>query len=101
MKLMPEMFSSGSGVLAEEGLLLLGDDFLPWIVLAFGAAMVAGNLLALIRPPSPDTASPDTASPDTASPDTPSPPRPPVGRAVVMIAIGAVASIWGLASLLN
>ena len=98
---MPEMFSSGSGVLAEEGLLLLGDDFLPWIVLAFGAAMVAGNLLALIRPPSPDTASPDTASPDTASPDTPSPPRPPVGRAVVMIAIGAVASIWGLASLLN
>ena len=96
MKLMPEMFSSGSGVLAEEGLLLLGDDFLPWIVLAFGAAMVAGNLLALIRPPSPDT-----ASPDTASPDTPSPPRPPVGRAVVMIAIGAVASIWGLASLLN
>ncbi|CAB4905489.1 unannotated protein [freshwater metagenome] len=101
MKLMPEMFSSGSGVLAEEGLLLLGDDFLPWIVLAFGAAMVAGNLLALIRPPSPDTASPDTASPDTASPDTPSPQRPPVGRAVVMIAIGAVASIWGLASLLN
>ncbi len=96
MKLMPEMFSSGSGVLAEEGLLLLGDDFLPWIVLAFGAAMVAGNLLALIRPPSPDT-----ASPDTASPDTPSPQRPPVGRAVVMIAIGAVASIWGLASLLN
>ena len=96
MKLMPEMFSSGSGVLAEEGLLLLGDDFLPWIVLAFGAAMVAGNLLALIRPPSPDTASPDTASPDTASPQ-----RPPVGRAVVMIAIGAVASIWGLASLLN
>ena len=91
MKLMPEMFSSGSGVLAEEGLLLLGDDFLPWIVLAFGAAMVAGNLLALIRPPSPDTASPDTASPQ----------RPPVGRAVVMIAIGAVASIWGLASLLN
>ncbi|MSY80053.1 MAG: hypothetical protein F2694_10455, partial [Actinobacteria bacterium] len=86
MKLMPEMFSSGSGVLAEEGLLLLGDDFLPWIVLAFGAAMVAGNLLALIRPPSPDTASPDTASPDTASPQ-----RPPVGRAVVMIAIGAVA----------
>ena len=101
MKLMPEMFSSGSGVLAEEGLLLLGDDFLPWIVLAFGAAMVAGNLLALIRPPSPDTASPDTASPDTASPDTASPQRPPVGRAVVMIAIGAVASIWGLASLLN
>ena len=103
---MPEMFSSGSGVLAEEGLLLLGDDFLPWIVLAFGAAMVAGNLLALIRPPSPDTASPDTASPDTPSPDTPSPdtpspPRPPVGRAVVRIAIGAVASIWGLASLLN
>jgi hypothetical protein len=91
MQLTLGMYLSANKMLAEEGLLLLGDDFLPWIVLALGSAMVAGNLLALIRPPSPDTASPDTASPS----------RPPVGRAVVMIAIGAVASIWGLASLLN
>jgi hypothetical protein len=106
MQLTLGMYLSANKMLAEEGLLLLGDDFLPWIVLALGSAMVAGNLLALIRPPRPDTASPntaspDTASPDTASPDTASPSRPPVGRAVVMIAIGAVASIWGLASLLN
>jgi hypothetical protein len=96
MQLTLGMYLSANKMLAEEGLLLLGDDFLPWIVLALGSAMVAGNLLALIRPPRPDTASPNTASPDTASPS-----RPPVGRAVVMIAIGAVASIWGLASLLN
>jgi Na+/proline symporter len=101
MQLTLGMYLSANKMLAEEGLLLLGDDFLPWIVLALGSAMVAGNLLALIRPPRPDTASPNTASPDTASPDTASPSRPPVGRAVVMIAIGAVASIWGLASLLN
>jgi hypothetical protein len=96
MQLTLGMYLSANKMLAEEGLLLLGDDFLPWIVLALGSAMVAGNLLALIRPPRPEAASPDTASPDTASPS-----RPPVGRAVVMIAIGAVASIWGLASLLN
>jgi hypothetical protein len=91
MQLTLGMYLSANKMLAEEGLLLLGDDFLPWIVLALGSAMVAGNLLALIRPPRPEAASPDTASPS----------RPPVGRAVVMIAIGAVASIWGLASLLN
>ena len=32
---------SASGIVAQEGLLFLGDDFLPWIVLALGAAMVA------------------------------------------------------------
>ena len=75
-----------NGIVAQEGLLFLGDDFLPWIVLAFGAAMVAGNLFALIRPPSSDSEDPS---------------RAPVGRALIMISIGAVASIWGLASLLN
>ncbi|MEI7888439.1 MAG: hypothetical protein WCJ04_13705, partial [Actinomycetes bacterium] len=54
-------------LLAEQGLLLLGDDFLPWIVLAFGAAMVAGNVFALIRPPSSDQESTDQESTDQES----------------------------------
>ena len=31
--------------------LLGGPDLLVWIVLALGAAMVVGNLLAIFRPP--------------------------------------------------
>lgn len=85
-------------VLAQQGsddLFLLGDDFMPWMVLAFGAALVAGNLLALVRPPKRDAASePDV---DTALPAS----RPPLGRTLVMIAIGAVAAAWGVASLLS
>ena len=64
------------------GTLFLGDDFFPWIVLALGAAMVVGNVLALIRPPA-----------DGGS--------PPVGRAVTMIVLGAVAAVWGIASLVS
>ncbi|HTO01422.1 MAG TPA: hypothetical protein VL068_12170 [Microthrixaceae bacterium] len=71
---------------AEESFVPLGDDFLPWIVLAFGAAMVVGNVLALVRPPA--------SSSEAAV-------RPPMARVVAMIAIGAVAAIWGLASLLS
>ena len=43
---------------ADDGQLLLGDDFFPWIALAFGAAMVVGNVLALVRPPKPTVATP-------------------------------------------
>lgn len=78
-------------MLAEEGLLLLGDDFLPWIVLAFGAAMVVGNVMALVRPPE---AARGKAAPGQAA-------KPPFGRAVVMIGIGLLAAVWGLASLLS
>ena len=35
----------------EDPQLFLGEDFLPWMVLAFGAALVIGPLLALVRPP--------------------------------------------------
>lgn len=73
-----------------DGQLFLGEDFLPWMVLAFGAAMVIGPLLALVRPPTP--------SPDD---ERTTPERPPVGRTVAMIVIGAIAAVWGLASLLS
>lgn len=78
-----------------EEVLFLGDDFMPWMVLAFGAALVVGNLLALVRPPKGDAASDAAVDPELP------PARPPMARTVVMIAIGAVAAAWGLASLLG
>lgn len=75
-------------VLAQDdagGTLLLGEDFLPWMVLALGAALVVGNVAALLRPPQGRDASE----------------RPPLVRSVVMIVVGAVAAVWGLASLLG
>ena len=66
--------------------MLLGDDLLPLLVLAFGAAMVVGSVLALVRPPQ------QHDDGDLA--------RPPLGRSVGMIVIGAIAALWALASLL-
>ena len=86
-------------LLAEDDpVLFLGEDFLPWMVLAFGAALVVGNLLALVRPPNRDGAD-DGAGGES---DTSSAPgeRPPMARTLVMIAVGLVAAGWGLASLL-
>ena len=67
--------------------MFLGEDLLAWLVLAIGAAMVAGNGLALMRPPE------DKRNDDDLE-------RAPVGRAIVYILIGAVAAVWGLATLL-
>jgi hypothetical protein len=65
----------------------LGDDLLPWLVLALGAALAVGTLLALVRP------RPPVGDHELA--------RPPLARSVVMIALGTVAAVWGLASLVN
>jgi hypothetical protein len=66
----------------------LGDDLLPLLVLAVGAAMVVGSALALLRPPPAREEEGDL-------------PRAPVARSVVMIVVGAVAATWALASLLS
>lgn len=65
--------------------MFLGDNLLPYLVLALGAALVFGNGLALVRPPK------EAKEDDLA--------RAPVGRSAVMIGIGLVAAIWALASL--
>jgi len=64
----------------------LGDDILRWLVLAIGGAMAVGNILALTRPRPPGRAGDDLR-------------RPPLLRSLVMIAVGTLASIWALASL--
>ena len=73
-------------LLAKETL-FLGDELLAWLVLALGGAMVVGNTLALLRPPQ------RTAKGDLE--------RAPVARSAVMIAVGAVAAVWALASLVT
>ncbi len=82
----------------DEPVLFLGEDFLPWMVLAFGAALVVGNVLALLRPPTKDGAGEGVDGRGATSSGRSE--RPPLGRTVVMIAVGLVAAGWGLASLL-
>ncbi|HEV7886506.1 MAG TPA: hypothetical protein VGO92_03040 [Acidimicrobiales bacterium] len=67
--------------------MFLGDQLLPFLVLALGGAMFVGNGLALVRPP--------------ARPKSGELERAPVGRSVAMMAIGFVAGAWALASLLT
>jgi hypothetical protein len=66
----------------------LGDDLLAWLVLALGGALFVGNLAAIIRPPS------VPREEDALE-------RAPVARSVVMAAVGFVAAVWALASLVG
>ena len=66
--------------------MLLGEDLLPLLVLALGAAMVFGNVMAIVRPPS------ERKEGDLD--------RAPIARSVAMALVGLVAAIWALASLL-
>jgi hypothetical protein len=65
--------------------LFLGENLLAYLVLALGAAMAVGNLLALARPPA------RRAQGDLE--------RAPAGRSLAMALIGLVAAIWAIASL--
>lgn len=67
--------------------MFLGEDLLVYLVLALGAAMVVGNGLALIRPPQKSQKKGGALS------------RAPLGRTLVMIAIGLLAAIWAIATL--
>lgn len=66
--------------------MFLGEDLLPLLVLALGAALFVGNVLALVRPPA--------AARDGDLE------RAPVGRSVVMAVVGLVAALWALGTLL-
>jgi hypothetical protein len=64
----------------------LGEDLLAYLLLAFGGAMLVGNLMAVLRPPPRMQAEGRTA---------------PVGRSVAMAVLGGIAAAWALASLVN
>ncbi|HKY65885.1 MAG TPA: hypothetical protein VJM49_05925 [Acidimicrobiales bacterium] len=67
--------------------MFLGEDLLAYLVLALGAAMAVGSIVALVRPPE--------------SPKDGELAQAPLSRSVVMIVIGTVAAVWALASLVS
>lgn len=67
--------------------MFLGEDLLPLLVLAIGAALVVGNGLALLRPPQ--------GTEDGRLEHA------PLTRSLVMMGIGALAAVWALASLVS
>lgn len=66
--------------------MLLGEDLLPLLVLAIGAAMVLGNVMAIVRPPANQKEGELT--------------KAPIGRSLAMALLGLLAAIWALASLI-
>jgi hypothetical protein len=65
----------------------LGDDLLAWLMLALGGALLVGNVLAIAKPPEARRASSDLE-------------RAPLGRSLLMAAVGLVGAVWGLATLI-
>ena len=66
----------------------LGENLIVWLLLALGGALIAGNLLALVRPPAQPRSEGDLE-------------QAPRGRSMVMAAIGLVVAVAALASLLR
>ena len=67
--------------------MFLGDNLLPYLVLALGGALLVGNGLALLRPP------PEPKEGELT--------RAPVARTAVMMVVGLVATIWAIATLVT
>lgn len=67
--------------------MFLGDQLLPYLLLALGGALLLGNGLALVRPPK------DAREGELA--------RAPLGRSLLMMGVGFLAGLWALASLLK
>lgn len=68
--------------------MFLGEDLLAYLVLAVGAALFVGNLLAVVKPPARQL--------DEANLE-----RAPIGRSLAFAALGLVAAVWALASLVS
>ena len=67
--------------------MFLGEDILIWLVLAFGAAMFVGNVLAVVKPPQ------KVADGSLA--------QAPRSRSLAMASVGLVAALWALLSLVS
>ena len=68
--------------------MFLGPDLIPFLMLAFGAALFVGNGLAMLNP---------QAQPRRENELR----RAPIGRSLLMVVVGLVASIWALATLIG
>lgn len=68
--------------------MFLGENLLAWLLLALGAALFAGNLLAVVRPPGRQR-------------DESHLERAPVARSLAYAGLGLVAAVWALATLIS
>ena len=68
--------------------MFLGDDLLPFLVLAFGGALFVGNLLAVVKPPERQL-------------DESHLERAPVARSLGFAFMGLIAAVWAIASLVS
>lgn len=87
---MPSLIAPLVATTTEKGddvSLFLGEDLIVYLVLAFGAALLFGNLAAVIRPPDRSTRKEGDLE------------QAPVARSMVMAGVGLVAMIWALVSL--
>lgn len=67
--------------------MIFGENLLALLVLAIGAALAFGNFMALVRPRTEEERGEGELT------------RPPLGRSLAMIALGLLATVWALASL--
>ena len=65
---------------------MLGDNFLAYLTLALGAALTLGTGLALLRP--------QVSEEGEIL-------RAPVGRSLIQIAVGGLAAVWALATIIS
>lgn len=72
----------------HNGLMFLGENLLMWLILALGGALFAGNLVAVLKPPPEPQQEGDLE-------------RAPLARSLFMAALGLVAAIWSLATLVT
>lgn len=79
-----------ASILAEE-VLFLGDDLIPWLMLAIGAALAVANLAAHFKPPLVDPKNPNSERRPPA----------PLKRVVPFAVVGTVLAIWAIATLLS
>lgn len=70
------------------GVVFLGDDLLPFLVLAFGGALFVGNVVAVVRPPREQL-------------DETHLERAPIGRSLIFALVGLITAIWAIASLVS
>lgn len=68
--------------------MFLGKDLIVYLVLALGAALAVGNILALVKPP---TTPKEDGDLQVA----------PKGRSVMMAVIGTIAALWSVVSLIK
>ncbi len=69
------------------------DEVLRELLVAMGAALFVGNLMALLRRRAPAAVRPPDADGSEALPEA------PLARTVVYLVIGFVVALWGIASL--